>query len=75
MQLSVCCVCVVSCNRVRGIKAVMFRMIMELLMMTQTITCMALNAGMALSLVSDDAFQSTFSMTHAYELFTDTSAT
>lgn len=44
-------------------------------MIKQTITFMALNAGWALKLVPDDAFQSMLSMTHEYKLFTHTLVT
>ena len=65
--------CSTTHRAIRDVKAVMFRvMIMELPVMGQTITFIALNAGRMLSLVHDDAYQSTSSITHAYKLFTRT---
>lgn len=43
--------------------------------MGQTITFIALNAGRTLSLVHNDAYQSTSTITHAYKLFSCTSVT
>ncbi len=68
VQLSVTHSTTHNTHRVRDVEGVMLRMmIMELSMMTQTITFAALNAGTAPSLVHNGAHQSSLSMTNAYK--------